>query len=558
MQVKINNKKVKCKEGETILEVLQKQGIKVPTLCYHPDLKPEGRCRICLVEADGKLVTSCDTKIKDGMDIITNSKKVLDARKLNTELIASHHLKLCPTELEKNELCEIIADLGLSESRFKELSRKEPDTSNTCLVIDPNKCILCGRCVQACQKVQKFFAIEFVNRGIFTKVTPAFELPLGKVACTYCGQCSLVCPVGAIKEKDDTLAVIKALKDKKKHVVVQIAPSIRASIGEEFNMPPGSLVTGKIVAALRKVGFDKIFDTDLGADMTIMEEASEFVERLKKNGPFPMITTCCPAWIKFMEHHEHELFPNMSSCKSPHMMLGILTKTYYAKKQNIPKKDIKVVSVMPCTAKKFESLRPELRGNVDYVLTTREAARLINYFNLDLKKLPDEDFDPTLGISTGAGVMFGASGGVMEAALRTAYEFATNNSIQKLEFDEIRGMEGIKEGTIKINNRNIRFAVAHSGKNIRELLEKKEKYHFIEMMACPGGCIGGGGQPLITTKEILKKRMKAIYQQDAKLPLRKSHENPVVKAIYKEFLGKPLSKKAHKLLHTKYTKRDMF
>ena len=558
MQVTINNKKVKCMGGQTILELLQKQGIKVPTLCYHPDLKPEGRCRICLVEVNGSLRTSCNNKVEGGMSIITSSKRVLDARKLNAELISAHYLKSCPIELEKNELCEIVSDLGLSQSRFKELAKKEIDYSNSCVVVDPNKCILCGRCVQVCQKVQEFFAIEFVNRGIFTKVTPAFELPLGKTVCTCCGQCSLVCPVGAIKEKDDTLAVIKALKNKKKHVVVQVAPSIRASIGEEFDMPPGSLVTGKVVAALRKVGFDRIFDTDLGADMTIMEEASEFIERLKKNGPFPMITTCCPAWIKFMEHHKHGLFPNMSSCKSPHEMLGILAKTYYAKKKKIQKEDIIVVSIMPCTAKKFESLRPEFKGEVDYVLTTREAARLIKFFNIDLKKLPDEDFDSALGISTGAGVMFGASGGVMEAALRTAYEFATQKSVPKLEFEEIRGMRGIKEGSIKINNKKIRFAVAHSGKNIRKLLESKEKYHFIEMMACSGGCIGGGGQPIPTTKEILKKRMQAIYKQDKKLPLRKSHENPVVKKIYKEFLGKPLSKKAHKLLHTKYEKRSMF
>jgi NADH-quinone oxidoreductase subunit G/NADP-reducing hydrogenase subunit HndD len=558
MQVTINNKKVECQEGQTILQLLEKQGIEVPTLCYHPNLKPEGRCRICLVDVDGKLMTSCDTKIKNGMNIITDSKRVLDARRLNTELILSQHIEECSIEPDKHDLWRIARDLGLTEIRFKELIKKEIDTSNSCIVIDHNKCILCGRCVQTCQKMQEFFAIEFVNRGIFTKVTPAFELPLGNVACTCCGQCSLTCPVGAIKEKNDIAVIVKALKNKKKHVVVQVAPSIRASIGEEFNMSAGSLVTGKVVAALRRVGFNRVFDTDLGADMTIMEEASEFIERLKKNGPFPMITTCCPAWIKFMEHHEHSLFPNMSSCKSPHEMLGILTKTYYAKKKKIPRNKIVVVSIMPCTAKKFESLRPELNSDVDYVLTTREAAKLIKLFNIDLKKLPDEDFDPTLGISTGAGVMFGASGGVMEAALRTAYEFATGKAVPKLKFEEIRGMEGIKEGSIKIDDKKINFAVAHGGKNIRKLLEKKEKYHFIEMMACRGGCIGGGGQPIPTTKEILKKRMQAIYKQDAKLPLRKSHENPVVKKIYKEFLGKPFSKKAHRLLHTRYTKRSMF
>lgn len=558
MQVKINSKKTDCKKGETILEVLKKRGIEVPTLCYHPDLKPIGRCRICLVEVDGRLMTSCDTLIRSGMNILTGSKKVLDARRLNTELILGHHVKECSLEPDKHDLCNIAKNLGLTTIRFRQLMNKTIDKSNSCLVIDHNKCILCGRCVQACQRLQEFFVIDFVNRGVFTKVTPIFESPLAKSSCTYCGQCSLTCPVGAIKEKDDTQAIVRALKDKKKHVVVQVAPSIRASIGEEFGMPPGSLVTGKVVAALKKIGFDRVFDTDLGADMTIMEEASEFIERLKKGGPFPMITTCCPAWIKYMEHYEHGLFPNMSSCKSPHEMLGILAKTYYAKKKNIARSRIVVVSIMPCTAKKFERSRPELRSEVDYVLTTREAAKLMKMFNIDLRNLPDRNFDPTLGISTGAGVMFGATGGVMEAALRTSYEFAAQKSVPKLEFKEIRGMDGIKEGSIKINNQKIRFAAAHGGKNIRKLLKKKDNYHFIEMMACRGGCIGGGGQPIPTTKEILKKRMQAIYTQDKKLSFRKSHENPVVKKIYKEFLGEPLSEKAHKLLHTKYRKRSEF
>jgi iron-only hydrogenase group A len=402
------------------------------------------------------------------------------------------------------------------------------------------------------------YAIDFAGRGHNEHVSPYFDKNLHDVACIKCGQCIAACPVGAIYEREHLFEVIKALKNKKKHVVVQTAPSVRAALGEEFGMEPGTLVTGKMAAALRRIGFDKVFDTDFGADLTIMEEGTEFLTRLANNGPFPMITTCCPGWIKYMEHFEHGLLPHMSSCKSPHEMLGILTKTYYAKNQGINPKDIVVVSIMPCTAKKFESSREEMKSDVDYVLTTRECAKLIRHFGIDFVNLPDEGFDNPLGTSTGAAAIFGASGGVMEAALRTAYEVATGKELEKVEFDQIRGMKGFKEGTIEIGGKDIRFAVAHGGKNINEMLAKKEKYHFIEMMACPGGCIGGGGQPLPTTNAIRLKRIDAIYREDAHMPLRKSHENPDIQKVYAEFLEKPNSHKAHKLLHTHYVKRERF
>jgi len=557
IKVKVDGKDFEFDENKSLLLNLEHHGFKIPHLCYQEGLEPEERCRLCLVELGGKLVTTCSMKPKKGMEIITKSKRVKRARLVNAELLMSQQVGTCFIENKEHELCKIIEDMGLEKIRFDPKMAYKVDLGAS-VIRDDNKCVNCGRCISVCAKIQATYAIDFAKRGHNEHVTPYSEKMLPEVACTKCGQCIAACPVGAIYEREHISEVINALKNKSKHVVVQTAPSIRAALGEEFDMPPGTLVKGKMVAALRKCGFDKVFDTNLGADMTIMEEASEFLERAKKGRVFPMITTCCPAWIKFMEHFHHDLLPNMSTCKSPHEMLGNLIKTYYAPKNKLKKKDIVVVSIMPCTAKKFESTRPELKSDVDYVLTTREAAKLFKHFKIDFKSLKDEEFDPALGISTGAGAIFGATGGVMEAALRTAYELGTGKELTKIEFDQIRGMDGIKEGSIIINGKEIKFAVANGLRNAVRLLKNKDKYHFIEIMACPGGCIGGGGQPLPVNKEILHKRINAIYEEDSRLPLRKSHENPIVKEIYSNFLEKPLSKKAEKFLHTKYTKRSKF
>ncbi len=557
MKINIDGKDFEVDPKKRLLQILKEKGFEIPSLCYQEGISIQSRCRLCIVEIEGKLKASCEILPKEGMKIITNSDKVQTARRVNAELLFAEQSKFCSTEHKEHDLCKIISELGVRDRKFDTKKKYKVDLG-AAVVRDDNKCVNCGRCVATCAEIQATYAIDFAFRGNKEHVTPYFEHDLNDVACTKCGQCIAACPVGAISEREHLQEVLQVLKDKKKHVVVQTAPSIRASLGEEFGMPPGSLVTGKMVAALRKCGFDKVFDTDLGADMTIMEESAELLKRIEKGGPFPMITTCCPAWILFMEFFYHDLLKNMSSCKSPHEMLGMLTKTYYAKKAKINPKNIIMVSIMPCTAKKFESTRPELKSGVDYVLTTREAAKLIEHFKIDFKKIADEEFDPTLGVSTGAGAIFGASGGVMEAALRNAYETATGKRVSKLEFDQIRGMDGIKHGSIIIKGKEIKFAVANGLWNARKLLEKAKDYHFIEVMACPGGCIGGGGQPLPVNKDILQKRMNAIYQQDAKMKLRVPLENPVVQQIYKELLGNPLSKKSEELLHTKYTKRSKF
>jgi NADP-reducing hydrogenase subunit HndD len=572
IKLTIDGQAVEVPAGTTILQAAKEAGIDIPTLCYHPDLDTKAMCRICMVEVAGAraLQTACSQPAAEGMEVKTNTPAVREARKMNLELLLSNHPQDC-LNCVRNQKCELQSlseKLGVRSQRFPATEKvKLPIDDSSCSIVrDPAKCILCRRCVAVCQKVQGVSALSAVNRGIETVVAPAGGKDLNNVACTLCGQCIHACPVGAIYEVDDTQKVWNALANPDLHVVVQTAPAIRVAIGEEMGLAPGSLVTGKLTAALRRLGFAKVFDTDFSADLTIMEEGNELLQRLNGGGKLPMITSCSPGWIKYIEHFYPEFLEHLSTCKSPQQMFGAMLKTYYAKKAGIAPEKIFMVSIMPCTAKKFECQRPEMNSSgyqdVDVVLTTRELGRMLRETGINFENLPEEKFDEPLGISTGAAVIFGATGGVMEAALRTVYEVVTEKELPKVEFEEVRGMEGVKEATVDLQGTKIKVAVAHGLSNARKLMEKikdgSADYQFIEVMCCPGGCIGGGGQPFPTNLETRLARIQSIYNEDKGLPIRKSHENPAVQELYKDFLGKPLGEKSHHLLHTHYTKRGKY
>jgi len=582
----INDKKVTVDKGTTILNAAKQAGIRIPTLCHHEDLCVAGNCRVCVVEQKGAraLVASCAVPAAEGMQIYTNTKKVREARKTIIELLLAEHAGEC-TSCYRSGNCELqsIAQEYLADGdAFIDVADRTPiDISSPAIVKDDSKCIRCLRCVRTCAELQGVSALWAVNKGNHTKVSTFMNKPLHYVVCTNCGQCINRCPTGALTERNYIQDVWDAIDDPNIHVVVQTAPAVRVGLGEALGMDPGKVVTGKMVAALKRLGFDSVLDTDFTADLTIMEEGTELLVRLKealvdkKNVALPMMTSCSPGWIKFIEHQYPDLLDNLSTCKSPQQMFGALAKTYYAKKKGIDPAKMISVSIMPCTAKKFEANRPEMNSSgfrdVDYVLTTRELAHMIRQSGIDFEALEEERFDSIMGESTGAAVIFGATGGVMEAALRTAYEIVTGREVpfKNLNIEPVRGMEGIRAAKIKIDNVKddwkflegveLSVAVAHGLSNADKLMKEvaagKANYHFIEIMACPGGCIGGGGQPIPTSPEIRKKRAEAIYVADSSLPLRKSHENPEIQMIYKEFLHEPLGHHSHELLHTHYTPR---
>ena len=572
----IDNQKITVPKGTTILNAAKKAGIDIPTLCFLKDINEVGDCRMCIVEVEGRrgFATSCIQTVEEGMVVHTHTPNVLEARHVILDLIISNHAKDCLTCTRSGncELQALATKFNVLNIEFEgERTEHKIDDLSPSIVRDFNKCILCRRCVAACKNVQKIGAIDCINRGFESCISTVGDHSLNDVNCTFCGQCIEACPTGALHEKETINDVWVKLKDPDTTVIVQTAPAVRVALGEEFGMPIGTNVVGKMVTALKRLGFDRVFDTNTGADLTIMEEANEFIERFTKNDNLPMITSCSPGWVKYIEMNYPELLPHLSSCKSPHEMFGAILKTYYAKREGLDPEKIYVVSVMPCIAKKFERQRPEMMEDnlydVDNVITTRELARMIKQANIEFEKLEDSNFDSPMGEASGAGAIFGTTGGVMEAALRTAQDTLTGKDLPKIDFEQVRGGEGIKRATINIAGKDINVVAASGLANARTILEEiksgKANYQFVEIMACPGGCIMGGGQPIKSSKiraevDVRKLRADALYTIDERSIVRKSHENPVMKKLYKDFLEKPGSEIAERLLHTTYTKREKY
>ncbi|GAA0266986.1 [FeFe] hydrogenase, group A [Muricomes sp. OA1] len=576
VNIKINGIDVCAPAGSTILDAAHIAGIKIPTLCFLKEINEIGACRMCIVEVKGarNLVAACVHPINEGMEVLTNTPELIASRKRTLELILSNHDKKCLSCVRsgKCELQELCQELGVEDENYfaGESPEFELDDSAPHMIRDNNKCILCRRCTAVCEKVQSVGVIGPNNRGFASFIGSPFDMGLAETSCVSCGQCITACPTGALYEKDFIDDVLAAIADESKHVIVQPAPSVRAALGEEFGYPMGTDVEGKMAAALRRIGFDGVFDTDFSADLTIMEEAHEFLDRVQNGGVLPMMTSCSPGWIKYCEHYYPDQLEHLSSCKSPQQMFGAIAKTYYAEKMGIDPKNIVCVSVMPCTAKKFEINRDDQDAagvpDVDISITTRELARLIRKVGINFRSLPDEGFDDPLGESTGAGVIFGATGGVMEAALRTAVETLTGEELASLEFNEVRGTEGIKEATYNVAGMDVKVAVASGLSNAKQIMDKvragEADYHFIEIMCCPGGCVNGGGQPQVHAdvrnyEDVRAIRAKALYDNDKAKTIRKSHDNPSIKKLYEEFLGEPGSEKAHHILHTSYVKRSI-